>query len=133
MRIFLMSLPALALLSTAAAAEITKDQRKSIDQVAWAVTSGQTCSDNGYEVDFVGIAAFRQDVKKAAIAEGAEESEFSGAIDANIEAEYARLEKRFKNGMTTRANSERLQAWWGRRCKDLSKDEATSHLFSKAG
>lgn len=130
MRSVALALPVAALMATAAAAEIPKEYRKAIDLHGEVSTSAQTCSEMGFEVDFAGIIQHRRSLEEAAVADGIDQVEIEAAIDESIDLKYKALQRRFRGGSTTQANSERYKGWWSRRCKDLAKNEAIAGLIT---
>lgn len=134
MRIALAALPLAAMLSSAAMAEISKEHRKAFSLVADAITSGQTCSEIGFAVDFDAIVEFRRTVEDAAIADANEPEDVRAEIDERIELKYNMLKRRFnRDELNARSDSQRGQyrRYWAKQCKRLAENEAIPGLFTK--
>lgn len=134
MRLMILVLPVAAAVSSAAAAQISKEHRKAFSLVADAITSGQTCNEIGYQVDFEGVVGFRGKVEDAAVADGHNPAEVRKEIDERIRLRYRMLKRRFnRDELNARSDSQRGQhhRYWTKQCNKLADNDLTADLFSK--
>ena len=134
MRILLAFSLTLAAMSTASVAQDNGDYRGQIEIAADAVTSAQTCSQIGYQVDFDGIAQFSTQAREAALSDGVETEVYDRLFNERITRKYDWLQQRFVRASRMVEDSEnraRHKRFWMKRCERLSDNALVSSLFMK--
>lgn len=120
---------------SASAGELPKEHRKNYAFVAEVISSGETCSRSGFEVDFNGLNTLREEAIAGAVQSGVSSEEAENELNGRIEREYAVLEGRYKRAEImshSRNHVERYRYFWKKRCEDLAKDERSAPYFVDA-